>query len=161
VRYKATVNSERYYPQQRLVKETLRKSRYTMRLRGYRLRTKAFKLFQEHDNIAINLIDSSMDDIHMKISYYKKIMDVLSVMLKSCKPLLNKNSEAEELKNDPKYENMRFQLIEYKYQNRRFLYKSEIKEFMDLIDMKLNMYDKFVTEITVNAGVALALLMMR
>jgi hypothetical protein len=132
-----------------------------MRLRGFRLRKKAVKLFEERDSLIIELSESSMDDIHAKIDGYKKTMDVLSIILKGCRPYLSKEDEAHELIYNPEYENMRFQLIDYYYENRRYLCKSEIEEYITYLSLKLKDYDKFLTEISVNAGVALALLRLR
>lgn len=132
-----------------------------MRLRGFRLRKKAVKLFEERDSLIIELAESSMDDIHAKIDVYKKKLDILSIILKGCRPYLSKEDEVHEINYNPGYENMRFQLIDYYYGNRGFLYKSEIEEYIAYLSMKLKDYDKFLTEISVNAGVALALLRLR
>jgi formylmethanofuran dehydrogenase subunit A len=132
-----------------------------MRLRGFRLRKKAVKLFEERDSLIIELSQSSMDDIHAKIDVYRKKLDVLSIILKGCRPLLSKEDEASEIIYNPEYENMQFQLVDYYYENRRYLCKSEIEEFIAYLSKKLKDYDKFLIEISVNAGVALALLRLR
>jgi hypothetical protein len=132
-----------------------------MRLRGFRLRKKAAKLFEERDSVIIELMSASIDDIHAKISHYKKKRDVLSIVLKGCRPLLSKEAEAEELINRPDFENMRFQLLEYVFEGRRFLYKSEIEEYIAYLDMELDTYEKCLLDIKVDFGVALALIMYR
>jgi hypothetical protein len=132
-----------------------------MRLRGFRLRKKAVKLFEERDYTLMKMHESSMDEIHKNISFYKKILDTLNIMLKGCRPLLGEIHVAQEIIWNPGFENMQFQLHGYRYEDRSCIYKSEIEEYIFILDIMFKDYEKFLTDITVNAVVALTLLMYR
>jgi hypothetical protein len=105
--------------------------------------------------------ESSMDEIHENIEYYRKIMDILTIMLKGCRPVLSKEELCQEIIWNPEFENMQFALRGYAYEGRYSIYESEIKEYILNLNVMLKDYDKFLTEIMVKAAIDFTLYMVK
>jgi hypothetical protein len=118
-------------------------------------------LFEGRDTVIKKMSESSMGDFHKNISHYEDYLFTLDEMLEGCEPWLSEEELAEELVYDPDYENMTYDMDEYVFDGRTYVYKSEIVAFRDILNEKFVEYDKYLNEITVNAGVSLALIMSR
>ena len=152
VSYKATVNFERYYPYKRDPRLV------TMGRFGSRAQRDARDLFDERDIIIEKMNESSMHDIHKNISHYEEYMNILDCMLDDCEPWLSDEELVEELKYDPDYENIVYDLSDYRFDDRNYVLKSEIQLFRFILCEKLIECEKYLDDITVNSGVAIALL---
>jgi hypothetical protein len=125
---------------------------------GSYLQRDACDLFEERDKIVEEMNELSMDEFHAKVSYYREKIELLKTILEESDSYLDDQDAAQALIDDPEYENTAFDLDEYTYKDRCWIYESEIMEFMDIIYEKMEEYEKFQLELNVNAGVALALL---
>jgi hypothetical protein len=104
--------------------------------------------------------ESSMDDIHKNISQYEEYMRILDRMLDDCEPWLSDEELVEELEYDPDYENIVYDLSDYRFDDRNYVLKSEIEHFRFILCEKLIEYDKYLDDITVNSGVIISLYWM-
>jgi len=132
-----------------------------MPMYGSYLQRDACNLFEERDKIIEEMRKLSMDEFHTNVSYYHEKIVLLTSILEESDSYLDDQDAAQALIDDPEYENTAFDLDEYTYKDRCWIYESEILEFMEILSERMAEYKKFQTEITVNAGVALALLRMR
>ena len=122
----------------------------------------AFSLFYYDEEIIQNLSNISMDEFHKDADEYRDMGTLIDIMLEACEPYLEDNELTETLLYEPDYDNYIYNFNECVYKEERcFAYKSEIYRFKDVLSKKFEEYDKFLTEITVNIGVALALIIMR
>jgi hypothetical protein len=122
----------------------------------------ACDIFHAADEIVEKFRVSTMEEMHSNIGYYKEILEISKNMLGACEKIIYDEEELNEILEDyPDFENLAFDLCEYEYQGCTWIYKYEIEEFVDILSQKMTEYKKFLTDITVNAGVALALLRLQ
>jgi hypothetical protein len=106
--------------------------------------------------------ESSVEDIHKNISYYEEKIRILTTMLKFIEPYYGPQNLARELEFNPDFDNNVFDISFYAfYEDREYIYKREIEDFLAILSTKMVEYSKYSMELTVNAGVALALLRIR
>jgi hypothetical protein len=118
---------------------------------GSRAQRDARDLFDERAMIIEKMNASSMEDIHRDIAKYEEYAYILNYMLEECEPWLSEEELAEELLCDPDYENKSYDLDEYDYNDRTWIYESEIRSFRLTICEKMEEYVKFLDELILNA----------
>lgn len=130
------------------------------------------ELFENRDCVIHVFNESTVQDIHKDISYYEDKIRILTTMLKFVEPLYDEENLARELEFNPDFDNNVFDIRfyafyedrEYIYKrnilsiDREYIYKREIEDFLAILSSKMVEYSKYSMELTVNAGVALALL---
>jgi hypothetical protein len=79
-------------------------------------------------------------------------------MLKKCESWLNEEELSEKLLYEPDYENISYGIELYEYDGRNYIYESEIKNLLAILSVKMEEYNRYLIELMVNAGVALALM---
>jgi hypothetical protein len=117
------------------------------------------EMFENRDDIIKVFNESSVEDIHKNISYYEEKIRILTTMLKFIEPYYGPQNLARELELNPDFDNNVFDISFYAmYEDREYIYKREIEDFLAILSAKMVEYSKYSMELTVNAGVALALL---
>jgi hypothetical protein len=140
------------------VRYTATSDKPTMVWLGSREQRAACYLFNERENILDRLNKSSMDDMRKNINLYNGYIWTLKFMLKKCESWLNEEELAEKLLYEPDFENISYGLELYEYDGRNYIYESEIKNLLAILSVKMEEYNRYLIELMVNAGVALALM---
>jgi hypothetical protein len=138
----------------------------------YILQYDAFNLFIDHDNFMEKFYEAGILKVHNNFSYYKENYDanleIIDSMLRECETYLSDEDLEYVLEVNPNFyanyadpadfDNLIFYLGEYTYEGRNWIYKHEIVEMRKFLVEKMAEYDKFILDITVNAGVQFAIL---
>ena len=117
---------------------------------GSYLQRDACDLFDERDKIIEDMRKLSMEEFHNKISYYRDKLALLNTILEESDEYLDDQDLAQALIDDPEYENKAFDLDEYTYKDRCWIYESEIDEFKNMLSERFEEYDKYLADIAVN-----------
>jgi hypothetical protein len=117
------------------------------------------EMFENRDEIIKVFNESSVEDIHKNTSYYEEKIRILTTMLKFIEPYYGPENLAHELELNPDFDNNVFDItfLAY-YEGRPYIYKREIDEYLAILSAKMIEYSKYSMELTVNVGVAQALL---
>lgn len=132
--------------------------RATMLFTVAQIQIDGYGMFEDRDNIVKVFQETTMKDFHKNISYYEEKIRILTTMLKFCEPMYGAENLATELEYNPDFENVVFDISFYAlYEDREYIYKSEIEAFLAILSVKMEEYNIYLAELTVNAGIALAL----
>lgn len=129
-----------------------------------KLQLDAYNLFADNgDNLLITYINEvDMDLFHRYISKYNDYMITLNHMLENCEPLLTEEALADEKRYNPDFENIIvYYIYDYEVDGENYIPKSRIDKLRKSLNEKMKEYNIYLNQITVRAGVALALLRLK
>lgn len=108
---------------------------------GSHLQRDASYLFGERDKIIEEMRKLSMYEFHKKVPYYREKIELLKTILEESDTYLDDMDLAQALIDDPGYENTAFDLDEYTYKDRTWIYESEIVEFSNILKERMELYE--------------------
>jgi hypothetical protein len=118
------------------------------------------EMFEDRVEIIKVFHEATVVEIFENPAYYEEKIRVLKTMLKFIEPYYGPQNLAAELEENPYFDNNVFDLYGYAfYEGREYIHKREIDEYLAILSVKMDEYDKFVLLRKVEFGVIMALIM--